>query len=94
MRQKITNIGKDEINMVIEYTPKGVCSQKIIAEVEDGVIKSVKFMGGCNGNTQGISRLVVGMKPEDVIARLEKVDCRGRGTSCPDQLAQALKTAL
>lgn len=74
--------------------PKGVCSKKIIAEVENGVVQSVQFVGGCNGNTQGISRLAVGMKVEDIISRLESVNCNGRGTSCPDQLAQALKQAL
>ena len=80
--------------MTIEYTPKGVCSRKITAEVEDGIVKSVVFTGGCNGNTQGVARLAQGMKVEDVIARLENVDCGGRGTSCPDQLAKALRQAL
>mgnify|MGYP004535147107 FL=1 len=80
--------------MTIEYTPKGVCSRKINAEVEDGIVKSVVFTGCCNGNTQGVARLAQGMKVEDVIARLENVDCGGRGTSCPDQLAKALKQAL
>lgn len=80
--------------MTIEYTPKGVCSRKITAEVEDGIVKKVVFTGGCNGNTQGVARLAEGMKVEDVIARLENVDCGGRGTSCPDQLAKALKQAL
>ena len=80
--------------MTVEYTPRGVCSRKIVAEVENGIVQSVKFTGGCNGNTQGISMLVKGMKVEDVIARLENVDCGGRGTSCPDQLAKALKQAL
>lgn len=80
--------------MTIDYTPKGVCSRKIIAEVENGIVKKVQFIGGCNGNTQGISRLVEGMKVDDVIAKLESVDCGGRGTSCPDQLAKALKQAL
>ncbi|MBQ5332129.1 MAG: TIGR03905 family TSCPD domain-containing protein [Oscillospiraceae bacterium] len=80
--------------MTIEYTPRGVCSRKITAEVENGVVKSVVFTGGCNGNTQGLARLAQGMKVEDVIARLENVDCGGRGTSCPDQLAKALKQAL
>lgn len=80
--------------MTIDYTPRGVCSRKIIAEVEDGIVKSVQFVGGCNGNTQGISRLVEGMKVEDVIKRLENVNCNGRGTSCPDQLANALRQAL
>ena len=80
--------------MTIDYTPRGVCSRKIIAEVEDGIVKSVQFVGGCNGNTQGISKLVAGMKVEDVIKRLENVNCNGRGTSCPDQLANALRQAL
>lgn len=75
----------------ISYIPRGVCSRKIDIEVDNGVVKSVKFLGGCSGNTQGISKLVVGMKVEDVIAKLENIDCGGRGTSCPDQLAKALK---
>lgn len=80
--------------MNIDYTPRGVCSRKITAEIEDGIVKNVRFVGGCNGNTQGICRLVEGMKAEDVIARLEKINCNGKGTSCPDQLAIALKSAL
>ncbi|MGN0667079.1 MAG: TIGR03905 family TSCPD domain-containing protein [Huintestinicola sp.] len=80
--------------MTIDYTPRGVCSRRIVAEVENGIIQKVQFVGGCNGNTQGISLLVQGMKVEDVIRRLENVNCNGRGTSCPDQLAQALKQAL
>lgn len=76
------------------YTPQGVCSMKINFDVEDGIIKKVQFVGGCNGNTQGISRLVEGMRVEDVIQRLEGVNCGGRGTSCPDQLAKALKSTL
>lgn len=80
--------------MIIEYTPKGVCSRKITAEIEDGIVKKIVFTGGCNGNTQGVARLAQGMKVEDVIARLENVDCGGRGTSCPDQLAKALRQAL
>ncbi len=78
----------------ISYTPKGVCSRKIDIEVEGDVIKSVKFTGGCNGNTQGIAKLCVGMKVQDVIARLEGLNCNGRGTSCPDQLAKALKANI
>ncbi len=80
--------------MTIEYTPKGVCSRQMIIEVEDGVVQSLQVIGGCNGNLQGIGRLVEGMKVEDVIARLEGVHCGPRPTSCPDQLAQALKQAL
>ncbi len=77
--------------MQITYTPRGVCSKQMIVDAEDGVIKSVKVVGGCNGNLQGISRLVVGMPVEEAISRMEGIDCNGKGTSCPDQLAQALK---
>ncbi|MCI9402629.1 MAG: TIGR03905 family TSCPD domain-containing protein [Oscillospiraceae bacterium] len=80
--------------MTIEYTPQGVCSKQMTIEVEDGIVKSFQVVGGCHGNLQGISKLVEGMKVEDVIARLDGIDCRGRGTSCPDQLAQALKQNL
>ena len=80
--------------MTGEYTPKGVCSRKIEIDIENGIINKVRFVGGCNGNTQGISKLVEGMKAEDVISRLEGVNCNGRGTSCPDQLAKALKEAI
>ena len=80
--------------MIVEYTPKGVCSRKIEIDIENGIINKVRFVGGCNGNTQGISKLVEGMKAEDVISRLEGVNCNGRGTSCPDQLAKALKEAI
>lgn len=80
--------------MTIEYKPRGVCSQKMIVEVEDGVVQSLKVLGGCNGNLKGISNLIQGMKVEDVIAKLEGVHCGMKPTSCPDQLAQALKQAL
>ena len=63
-------------------------------EVNDGIIESVQFLGGCNGNTQGVSALVKGMKVDEAIKRLEGISCNGRGTSCPDQLAKALKEAL
>lgn len=76
------------------YTPKGVCSRKIELTIEDGIIKKVRFTGGCNGNSQGVSRLAEGMKAEDAIQRLEGIDCMGKGTSCPDQLSKALKAAL
>lgn len=75
----------------IDYTPCGVCSRRIEIETEDGVIREVAFTGGCNGNTQGISVLVRGMKVDEVIARLRGIDCKGKGTSCPDQLARALE---
>lgn len=75
------------------YKTSGVCSTEIDIEVEDesGIIKSVKFKNGCAGNTSGLSRLLVGMKVDDVIDRLEGTTCGRRSTSCPDQLAQALK---
>ena len=73
------------------YNTRGVCSRKIDFEIEDGIVKNVRFMGGCNGNLQGIGKLVEGMKIEEVIEKLEGVNCNGKGTSCPDQLAKALK---
>ena len=80
--------------MTINYTPRGVCSRNITIEVTDGIIDSVKFMGGCHGNTQGVAALVKGMKVTDAIEKLEGINCNGKGTSCPDQLAKALKEAL
>jgi len=80
--------------MKIEYFPKGVCSRQMIIEVEDGVVRDVEVIGGCHGNLQGISALVEGMQVEDVIDRLEGLRCGFKNTSCPDQLAQALKKAL
>jgi len=76
------------------YRTRGVCSRMINIAVEDGVITEVKFVGGCNGNTQGISALIRGMKVDEAISRLDGIDCGGRGTSCPDQLAHALKEIL
>ncbi len=80
----------------ISYTPKGVCSRKIDISVnnDSGVIDSVSFTGGCSGNTQGIASLLVGMSVEDAISRLEGIKCGYKNTSCPDQLAQALKEYL
>ena len=80
--------------MNIRYQTSGVCSKMINIEVNDGIIDSVQFLGGCNGNTQGVAALVRGMKVEEAIKRLEGISCNGRGTSCPDQLAKALKEAL
>ena len=79
------------MNKKIVYPTKGVCSQAIAIELESDTVKSVQFIGGCSGNTQGISMLVRGMKVEDVISRLEGISCGGKGTSCPDQLAKALR---
>ncbi|MEG1923145.1 MAG: TIGR03905 family TSCPD domain-containing protein [Clostridia bacterium] len=73
------------------YKTKGTCSSEIHINVENGILKSVEFVGGCQGNTQGVSRLVEGMPVEEVIKRLEGIDCGGKGTSCPDQLTKALK---
>lgn len=78
--------------MVMEYKPSGVCSRKMVIDVEDGIVKSLEVVGGCHGNLQGISKLVEGMKVEDVISRLEGIRCGFKPTSCPDQLAKALKT--
>lgn len=78
--------------MTFEYIPRGVCSRKIIIDVEDDKVLDVKFIGGCNGNLKGIGALVKGMTVEEVISRLEGIDCNMKGTSCPDQLAMALKS--
>ena len=75
----------------MEYTTKGTCSRKILFEVEDGKVHNVQFVGGCNGNTQGVARLVEGMDVNEAISRMKGIDCNGRGTSCPDQLAKALE---
>jgi uncharacterized protein (TIGR03905 family) len=75
----------------ISYVPKGVCSRKIDIETEGNIIKSVKFSGGCAGNTQGVARLLVGMTVDEAIERLEGIRCGFKSTSCPDQVAQALK---
>lgn len=77
--------------MEIKYQPHGVCSRQIIIDVEDGIVNSVKFVGGCSGNTQGVATLAKGMKVNDVIDRLEGIRCNSKPTSCPDQLAKALK---
>lgn len=80
--------------MTYSYAPKGVCSSRIDLELENGIIKSVAFTGGCNGNLQGISRLVEGMPAEEAIARLQGIRCGWKPTSCPDQLTLALREAL
>lgn len=80
--------------MTIDFKPRGVCSQRMIIEVEDGVVQSLQVWGGCNGNLQGISKLVEGMPVAEVIDRLEGIRCGFKPTSCPDQLAQALKQAM
>ncbi len=73
------------------YTTKGVCSRKIFIDIEDGIVTDVKFEGGCSGNTQGVAALAVGMSVDEVIRRVEGIRCGFKSTSCPDQLAKALK---
>ncbi len=80
--------------MNYRYKTSGTCSRAINFEIEDGIVKNVRFEGGCAGNTIGISKLAEGMKVEDVIERLEGVMCGFKSTSCPDQLARALKQTL
>ena len=77
--------------MQYEYKTKGTCSQRIYFEIEDEKLHNVQFLGGCNGNLQGLGRLVEGMDIKEVIARLEGIHCGMKPTSCPDQLATALK---
>ena len=76
------------------YTPKGVCSRRMTVALEDGVIRDVRIEGGCNGNLQGISRLIVGMTAQDAIERMRGIRCGMKPTSCPDQLSYALEKAL
>lgn len=79
--------------MQFEYRTQGTCSQRILFEIEDGKLQNVQFLGGCNGNLKGIGSLVEGMDIDTVIARLEGTTCGMKATSCPDQLARALKAA-
>ena len=79
--------------MQFEYKTKGTCSQRILFEINDGKVENVQFIGGCNGNLQGISKLVEGMDVDAVIERIEGIHCGFKPTSCPDQLAKALKEA-
>ena len=79
--------------MQYEYKTKGTCSQRILFEINEGKVEKVQFIGGCNGNLQGISKLVEGMDVDAVIERIEGIHCGFKPTSCPDQLAKALKEA-
>ncbi len=79
--------------MQYEYKTKGTCSQRILFELENNTIRNVQFIGGCNGNLKGISSLIDGMDADSVIARLEGICCGMKPTSCPDQLAKAIKEA-
>ena len=80
--------------MTYTYRTKGVCSQKITFNIENGIVSDVSFYGGCNGNLKGIAKLVEGMKAEDVIEKIKGTTCGFKRTSCPDQLATALEEAL
>ena len=77
--------------MQYTYIPEGVCSKKMIIEVENNIIKSVKIIGGCAGNTVGVSRLIEGMDIDEAIKRLKGIPCGLKNTSCPDQLSKALE---
>ena len=77
----------------MEFIPNGVCSRAIHVELDGDTIKNVEFVGGCNGNTQGIASLVRGMRVDDAISRMEGITCGQRSTSCPDQHAKALRKA-
>jgi len=77
--------------MEFNYKTKGTCSREIAFEIENGKVKNVQFFGGCNGNLKGIASLVEGMDIDEVISRVEGIRCGMKATSCPDQLAKALK---
>ncbi len=80
--------------MTYTYQPRGVCSRKMTVELEDGIIRDVRVEGGCNGNLQGISRLVIGMPAREAIERMKGIRCGGKPSSCPDQLSIALEQAV
>ena len=80
--------------MAYQYRPRGVCSQAISFDLEDGVVKNVRFTGGCSGNTQGVARLVEGMPAEEAVKRLSGIRCGFKSTSCPDRFAAALEDAM
>ena len=80
--------------MTYTYKTKGTCSQKITFDINDGVVSNVRFTGGCNGNLQGIARLAEGKRADELIETLEGIRCGFKSTSCPDQLAKALKESM
>ena len=77
--------------MIFQYVPQGICAQRIIVDIEDGVIRDLNIVGGCDGNHKGITALVKGMKVEEVTEKLRGIRCGFRDTSCPDQLSRALE---
>lgn len=80
--------------MKYTYKTKGTCSREISFELQDGIVTNISFLGGCNGNLKGVSKLAEGQRAEDIIERLEGIKCGFKPTSCPDQLATALKEAM
>ena len=80
--------------MTFEYIPTGVCSRKYIIDIDNDILKDITIIGGCNGNLQGIKKLITGMNINDIISKLEGINCNGKGTSCPDQISKALKSYL
>ncbi len=80
--------------MTYRYTTRGVCSRSVSFDLENGIVRNVRFEGGCSGNTQGVAALAEGMPAEEVIRRLSGIRCGFKPTSCPDQLAQAIQKAL
>ena len=80
--------------MTIQYQTKGVCSRQMNVKLENGVVQKVEIIGGCAGNSQGVARLVEGMKAEDAIRKIEGIRCGFKATSCPDQLSKGLRIAL
>ncbi|MCI8553716.1 MAG: TIGR03905 family TSCPD domain-containing protein [Clostridiales bacterium] len=86
--------GKNRASQIHEYRPRGVCSRKITFRMEDGLVRDVRFEGGCSGNTQGVARLVEGMPVEEAVRRLSGIRCGMKSSSCPDQLAAGLAKAL
>ncbi len=80
--------------MHIDYKTKNVCSRKISFDIEDNIVKNIEFTGGCDGNLKALSKILEGAKAEDIIEKLSGNDCMGKGTSCADQLAKAVKQAI
>lgn len=79
------------IKMQYVYEPQGVCSRQMIFEIEEDIVKDVKIIGGCAGNTVGVSKLIQGLKIDEIIKKLKGIPCGSKGTSCPDQIAKALE---
>jgi uncharacterized protein (TIGR03905 family) len=85
---------RKEMDMKLTYKPAGVCSQLIKVEIQNDIIKKIEVLGGCSGNLQGVSRLLVGMNAEEAISRIEGIRCGEKATSCPDQISKALRKCL